>query len=410
MARPSGYDVIIVGAGPAGAAAGRHLARRGVKTLILDKARFPRVKPCGGGLTYRILQRFPDLERPLAPLILNRVSNIEFYSPDLSCLRYTYNEPITLMIRRSAFDAMLLEQCQQAGAAVIAPARVQHLTVTDTGVVVSTAEGQRFRAQALIGADGAQGLIARQAGLRPRWTRAQFVVSTVTEQPHTAVDWRDHETISILFGFSGLGYGWVFPKRDSVNIGVANFPGSKIKPVYRQFLEVLQNQGKLGRQIGDLTTLRGGLIPMAGPIACTQTDRILVCGDAAGFVHGVTGEGIYYAMVSGELAAKTLVAALARNELSAAGLAGYQAAWQAEIGAELAASVHIQHRLHAHLGLINVLVRMVNRHEGLKKEFTDYFMGKIAYSQLKQHLIRQFLPQYLKLQISKWMYSRTGRQ
>jgi flavin-dependent dehydrogenase len=215
---------------------------------------------------------------------------------------------------------------------------------------------------------------------------------------------QDHSSVHILFGLSGLGYGWVFPKCDYVNLGVAGLRSKRqdgnLKTVYEKFIHTLKTQGKLPAAY-ETTTIRGGIIPLTGVIPKTQTDRILLCGDAAGFVNGLTGEGIYYAMVSGDLAAKTLITAFQQNDFSETMLSQYQMAWQEEIGDEIMQSVHIQRRLLAHPHLANILVRTVEKHEGMKKVFTDYFMGKITYKTLKRSLMLHFLPQYLKLQVLK---------
>ena len=142
---------------------------------------------------------------------------------------------------------------------------------------------------------------------------------------------------------------------------------------------------------------------MKGVIPKTQTDRVLLCGDAAGFVNGLTGEGIYYAMVSGDLAAKTLVQAFHQKNFRESMLTRYQTAWQEEIGAEIAQSVYVQQRLLATPCFANRLVRMVEKHEGMKKVFTDYFMGKITYRRLKWYVIFHFFPQYLRLQAMKML-------
>ena len=400
---PDVYDAIIVGGGPAGATAGLHLAQQGIQVVILDKAEFPRAKPCGGGLTYRLLARFPHLQDAIERLVLNRVDTIHFYAPDLSAVRYTYHEPLVLLIRRREFDAMLLEQCRRAGATVVTSARVNHLVVTQAGVEATTSHGETFRAKALIGADGANSLIAKQAGLRAQWPREHVVASLVAEIPQTVLDFQDDASISIVFGLSGLkGYGWVFPRQADVNLGILGLFSKEqdrsLRTVYEKFIETLKFQGKIAPSFIP-TNIRGGIIPMNGVISQTQTDRVLLCGDAAGFVNGLTGEGIYYAMVSGDLAAQTLVQAFHQNDFSASRLARYQRAWQTEIGAELTQSVQLQKRVFTNMRFANVLVHMVNKQEDLKKVFTDYFMGKMTYRMLKHFLIFHFLPQYLKLRM-----------
>jgi geranylgeranyl reductase family protein len=399
------YDVIIVGGGPAGSAAGFHLARQGIHVVIIDKADFPRFKPCGGGLTYRILTRFPQFKDAIEACILSRPCTIHFYAPDFSCVHYTYHEPLTLMIRRSEFDTTLLDQCRRVGASVVTSTRVAHVAVTGDGVEAKTTHGETFRAKALIGADGANSLVARQVDLRGKWQHEDFVTCLVTEIPHSSHDLQDHSAIHILFGLNGLkGYGWIFPKQEYINIGIAGkilrTQNSNIKTMYEEFLHTLKVQEKISPSF-EATNIRGGIIPVKGVISKTQTNRVLLCGDAAGFTNALTGEGIYYAMVSGELAAKTLVQAFQQNTFSESALTSYQTAWQEEIGDEIIQSVHIQQRLLTNPRFTNILIKTVEKHQQMKKAFTDYFMGKTAYRTLKRYLMVHFLPQYLKLRLVK---------
>lgn len=398
------YDVIIVGGGPAGATAARYLAQQGVHVVLIDKEEFPRVKPCGGGLTYRILTRFPHLKDAIERIVLNRPRSIHFYSPNLSCIRYTHYEPLSLMIRRCDFDTMLLEQCRFAGATVVTSAPVNNIAITPGGVKVTTIPGKEFRAKAIIGADGANSLVAKQTGLRHKWQREQFVVSISSEIPGAALDLQDHSTIQLFYGLEGIGYGWVFPKKKYVNLGILGFLSRKqdrnLKELYEQFIHILKLHGKISGDCS-MSKIRGGMIPVKGVNPKTQTDRVLLCGDAAGFVNGVTGEGIYYAMVSADLAAKALIQAFEQNDFSESTLACYQKAWQEEIGDEINQSIHIQQKLLSNLHFIDILTNIIETHDGMKKIFMEYFMGEIAYSTLKRYLMLHFPVQYLKLKARK---------
>lgn len=407
------YDVIIVGGGPAGTTAGRYLAQQGMAVVLLDKAAFPRAKPCGGGLTYRILERFPDIRPEIEACVVNRVATIHFYAPDRSCVRYTYPEPIALMIQRREFDAMLLKQYLQAGGKFAAPVRVVDVTVSEKYVDVCTSSGETFRGKVVIGADGAHSVIARRSGLRTKWQRHQLMVSVFSEIPAALLENPDQSIVHTVFGVSGFGYGWLFPKHERLNVGIAGLLSAnathRMTAVYREFLTILQQQGILSPalQIGNL---RGGIIPIQGAMTHTYRDRVLLCGDAAGFVHGITGEGIYYAMSSGAIAAQTVRQACEQHDFGEATLANYEKLWQHDIGQEIAESVQIQKRLIQAPNLVNTLVRTVGTHDAMSKMFTDYFMGKTHYPELKGALMRHFLPQYLKLQALKAIYTVLGKR
>jgi geranylgeranyl reductase family protein len=402
------YEVLVVGGGPAGATAAYQLARQGIAAAILDKQPFPHTKACGGGLTYRLVRRFPELEDQLAPYVLKPIDTIHFYAPDFSSIRYTYDEPLVLMIRRHDFDAMLIERCKQAGVKVVTPARVVDVNIAEKHVDMCTSSGETFRAKAVIGADGVNSVVARSVGLRKKWQRHQLMSSVVAECPIEPQTFKAAETITILFGFRGLGYGWLFPKGELLNVGIAGMlsenKNTRMMTIFEEFIQTLKTREILPSAFepGDI---RGGLIPIKGIMPKTQTNRVLLCGDAAGFVNAVTGEGIYYAMVSGELAAKSIAAALRTGDMSERTLRSYQMAWQQELGEEIAETVRIQERLLTKPRLTNIVVRTVSKHEGMKRTFTDYFMGKCSYRDLKRSLMLHFLPQYLKLQTAKLFQS-----
>jgi flavin-dependent dehydrogenase len=312
------------------------------------------------------------------------------------------------MIRRSDFDNMHIQQCLQAGAKLVAPSRVVGIVTSEKSVDILTDAGETFRAKAVIGADGVNSVVAQHAGLRKKWQHNQLMLSMVAECPITPDDFTDQETIYILFGFHGLGYGWLFPKGNIINIGIAGMLAenkhTRLKTIYAEFIDALKTRNILSPSF-KVTNIRGGLIPIKGVIPDTQTDRVLVCGDAAGFVNAITGEGIYYALVSGELAAKTLVAAMQQNDFSTVSLVSYQIAWQAELGEELSETVKIQEKLLTKPRLTNTVVHTVSKHDGMKRTFTNYFMGKISHHELKRSLMTHFLPQYLQLQAAKALRS-----
>jgi flavin-dependent dehydrogenase len=118
MAQPR-PDVLIVGGGPAGSTAARALALAGARVRLLDRAAFPRHKPCGGAISMRALRRFPYLEEALARIPTRRLSRLYLESPSGRGITFTSHRPAALMVRRVEFDAMLIELAREAGAEVI---------------------------------------------------------------------------------------------------------------------------------------------------------------------------------------------------------------------------------------------------------------------------------------------------
>jgi flavin-dependent dehydrogenase len=234
------------------------------------------------------------------------------------------------------------------------------------------------------------------------------MLSVFSEIPTTSLEIHDQSIVHTVFGLRGFGYGWLFPKQNTLNIGIAGLLSSntthRMNVVYQEFLTVLQQQGILSTSL-QIEKMRGGIIPIQGATTKTYRDRLLLCGDAAGLVHGITGEGIYYAMTSGALAAQALLHAFEQNNFSELALSEYERLWQQDIGQEIAESVHIQKRLIQVPSLTNTVVQTVGSHSGMQRVFTDYFMGKTPYRDLKRSLMLHFLPQYLKLQTAKLFQS-----
>src|SRR5687768_5869470 len=126
--------VLIVGAGPAGATAARALAAAGVTVRLLDRSRFPRNKPCGGGISLRVLKRFPYLERELGRIVTHRVARLHLEGPRGESTVIESDEPAALMIRRVEFDDLLVSLAVQAGAELVAGAEIVQASSTGTGV------------------------------------------------------------------------------------------------------------------------------------------------------------------------------------------------------------------------------------------------------------------------------------
>src|SRR5689334_4886133 len=155
------FDVLVVGAGPAGSATAIHLARGGARVLLAEKARFPRDKPCGGGLTGRALRVLPCAVDPVVEHVVDRFELRLRYGPRFE---RGGGEPMILMTQRRRLDAFLAEQAAAAGADLRDDTRVDSLVVDDGGVE-ATVGGDRVRADVVVGADGANGVVARTAGL-----------------------------------------------------------------------------------------------------------------------------------------------------------------------------------------------------------------------------------------------------
>ena len=250
--------------------------------LLADKARFPRDKPCGGGITVRAERQLPF---SIDPVVEDAVDVFELRLGYGRHFRRTTHEPLIRMTQRRRLDAFLVEQAQEAGAEFRDGFRPD-----DT-----------IDAEVVIGADGANGTTGRKAGLDDH-------LRTVALEGNAAVDLeRFAGRAWIEFGVVPGGYGWVFPKADHVNVGVGGW--------HSQGPQLRAHLARLCREHGiperELTDVRGHRLPLRRPGSTAARGRLALVGDAAGLVDPVSGDGIYEAVLSARLAAANALDILA---------------------------------------------------------------------------------------------------
>lgn len=310
-------DVLVVGAGPAGSSAAIHLARGGARVLLADKARFPRDKPCGGGLTGRALKRIPV---DPSPVVERDVDRFELRLRYGARFARSHDEPLIRMTQRRRLDAFLADHAAAAGAELRDGARVELAEVG--GTCVARVGADTVRADVVIGADGANGVVARAAGLGDGIVRGVALEGNV---PLAALPGDLERTAVIELAVLPGGYGWVFPKGDHANLGVGGW-GSE-GPRLRDHLARLA--GEHGLSLDALTDLRGHRLPMRRLGTPAGRGRVLLVGDAAGLVDPLSGDGMYEAFVSARLAADAILGG---------GLDGYTAALSSVLDHHAAAS------------------------------------------------------------------------
>ena len=396
-------DVLVVGAGPAGATAARVLAAAGVSTLLLDRAEFPRHKPCGGALSARVTGRFPYLHSALHRIATHWISRLRLEGPSGVPLDLRSDAPAALMIRRLEFDALLATLAGEAGARMIAGADVAHASEDADGVVVRTRDGRCFSGRYLIASDGVHSSTARKLGIVDAWPRNALAIDMMEETPNASLRPRDPGCLWVQDGCRAPGangsrplwegYAYVFPKRDHVNVGIGYllpaYRAASREPAYashRAFVEGLKARGIVhgDSQRGCFTPF---LIPVSGPRRVVATRRVLLAGDAAGFVHGLTAEGIYYAMVSGDLAARTIVDALRANgPRRSPDLSGYARAWRREVGRELRDSVLLQRYMFGSPDRIDAVVAGASTNGTVSGAAVKYLAGHASYRSVR-HLV-----------------------
>ena len=289
----------MVGAGPAGSATAMHLARAGARVLLADKARFPRDKPCGGGLTGRALRHAPcDVE----PVVEHVVSRFVVRVGYRGRFARRSEPPLIRMTQRRRLDVHLAERAAAAGAEFLDGTAASDVAVGEDGATARVA-GTPISASFIVGADGANGIVARAAGLGDG---IRCGVALEGNVPWSDLDPAPYqETAWIELGVVPGGYGWVFPKGDHANLGVGGWLAEG--PRLRRHLANLARAHGLG--MDRLAGLRGHRLPMRRLGAPAARGRALLVGDAAGLVDPLSGDGIYEAFVSARLAADAILAA-----------------------------------------------------------------------------------------------------
>ncbi|GAA3754980.1 NAD(P)/FAD-dependent oxidoreductase [Terriglobus aquaticus] len=399
------FDVVVVGAGPAGATAAYQMGLAGAKVLLLDKAKaFPREKPCGGGLSARLLQRFPYVREFLdaGEVPVNPIRRVHLESPDGTRVTHEQeNDPILYLIRRWEFDAALFRRAESV-CTVRTGVTIRRCEVKPTHVELETTEGEIITAPLVIGADSANSVIARHTGLRTEAAHKEYAVDMMEETTYDRLQVADRESIYLFLTLTQtFGYGYIFPKTEHLNLGF----GCKLD----WYLTALRGKGAdhhaewvdTLKQKGDVTgeTDRGGYkafpIPVSGPLVKTYADRVLLAGDAGGFVNAFTAEGIYYAMTSGSLAADVALKSIRSQRYDGRQLSAYQKAWQREIGDDLRHSVEIQHRLFNGSGRMDSLVRSAKSDPELLRLIIGYSMGSARYDELRSYMMRSTVPTWV---------------
>lgn len=381
------YDVVVVGAGPAGSVAAMKAAEGGAKTLILEQHHLPRFKLCGGGVANWVIRHLsiPEevLERRYKVLSFFTPPNYDRHDIELSGMGY-------FGVYRDAFDYHLTKMALEKGAELREKSKVNGVIkegVQVKGVVTST--GEKYEADVVIACDGAHSLVSKECGMWEKWfirkgetweDQMSFCLGVEVKLGEKIVDERFGNSYMIFTGkdIAPLGYAWLFPKRENVSVGLGSMAKTIDKKPIEYMNHFLKNNPVASKLLkgGEKILTKGAWIPIRNAYKPSYDAGLLIAGDAAGMVSPITGEGIFYAVRAGMDAGVTAAEAVNEGDFSAEFLSKYQKRWKKSIGIALDFQGQIYHET---IGKILVLEDEKERDEQYEKGFIEAFSMFIAF-------------------------------
>lgn len=367
------FDVIVVGAGPAGSTAARECAARGLSVLLLDRAVFPRDKPCGGGVNVRAARLLPF---DLAPVTERTMYGVSVSLRGAHRFTRRYAEPLIYLTQRRHLDTFLVEHAVRAGAILRERAPVQGVERHASHLVVR-AGGETFEGRTLVAADGANGRTAALAGLTVRRQMGVALEASLTPAGGIPSEWED--VFGLDLGSIPGGYGWLFPRDDHVNIGVGGW--HRFAPSLRARLDRLVRF--YGFDPAGQWSLRGYHLPVRRPGAPLVDGNVLLVGDVAGLLDPLTGDGIYSAIYSGWAAGNHLAAYLSGQTPD---LQGYVQEVQAGLLADLRVAGKVCGLFHLAPG---AFVTLIQRRPRAWRGACRILRGDLTYTGAVRRLLRR---------------------
>lgn len=381
------YDVLVIGAGPAGSAAARVAAKAGLRVGIVDKARFPRSKLCGGLVTGRAMAALDQIfGMGPAPDLFFLSTQIRFRAHGQTLAQIDDAPPMYLTMRWD-FDSRLHDLAVQAGADAHLGQPIRDLD-PDAGQV-TLRDGTRLRYRCLIGADGVTSSVAK-ALLGRAYDPKTIGFGFELEAPHVTPS---SPVVEVDFTAAHWGYGWSFPKFNSQTIGVGGIQScnADLGPAMARYVAQVAADDQAARR-------KGHFLPFGDYTKTPGRGAILLAGDAAGLVDPITGEGIALALESGALAAQAVVQAL----LAGTPQAAYPAYLRAlrPIHRDLAQARRLRWLIFPRAVQPRFLAAF-GKGSSLPRRFLDLLAGRVTYADLRGLYIR-------KLPKAAWLLLRKG--
>ncbi len=376
------YDVAVVGGGPAGASAAYYAAQAGLKTILFEKQPYPRDKLCGGGLSARNLPLLGEHARKAINCIIDET---RLYAP--SYRSFSCSKSYGYFVTRKDFDHAMAKDAAKAGAKVMDNCPVETFNLIDSGNHEVKTGRDTFVAKYIVLAAGIRGKnrFAKVPGIPNKYEK-DYLASTVESE--TVIDNAileeigiSNKILAIFFGAVPNGYGWYFVKNGRLNIGIGAtavlFKETGALNAYHNFVHELRAKGFLPRRL-ELAKERSFPLPFKRTAGCTVSGKVLLAGDAAGFVSPVSGEGIYYGIKAGQLAAE----AIRRNLEHGLPLISYQKNWQKAFGRDLNKYGYpLREVVYKNKKRMELVVSLGRHDKKMALLFTRMLYGEYSYSQ-----------------------------
>lgn len=290
------YDVVVVGSGPAGGMAAYEASKAGLSVAILEKENLPRYKTCGGGLVFRGKEMLPF---DISEVIEKEYNDLFIYFDHLDqplFAQRTY--PVVTMVMRDKFDQLIVENAKSFGAELLENHTLKALEFGEK-IILKTSSGD-ISSTYVIAADGVLGPTAKYAG----WTETRQLIPALEYEVEVLQDVYDRLSTEARFDIDVIpnGYGWCFPKKNHLSIGVGTFKKKKInlREYYYEYLKILGIDEVLSEQA------HGFQVPISPRKDGFVKHNVFLTGDSAGFADPLTAEGITNSLYSGSLAGKAI--------------------------------------------------------------------------------------------------------
>lgn len=392
----SRYDVAVIGAGPAGASAARFCSAQGLRTILIEKHSIPRPKPCGGGVSLKALQL---IDTPIPETLIHAyMKGFRVFSSSLKSIDLRSPDPIGISTTRDRFDAFLTKEAVQAGCTLIQANGLIAMQRREERITCRLRTGELVHTQLLIGADGANSVVAQQSGIRRKWMADEvgFCLETTLPLTKKAMKQIESDLFELYFLNIPLGYGWVFPKTSAISLGIGGVLAHLRKPqdILTNFCHTV---AKLKHISLNISRFHAHLTPAGGFQRQLVTDRVILAGDAAGFIDPLTGEGIYYAIKSGQLAATACQQSIEHNDGTAPFLnAHYARNCEDAFEKDLRVALDLTYRIHKHFDPFFDTLK-----HSSSASWVDLVTGKANYRTLRRKIMPQLLLRLMKLKFKK---------